>query len=243
MNQELERTCSALASSGADIAILASVANVTYALGQEVPIPFGAMAELTYGPWLAIIDVSANHCVAIVPNFAVSRFEKENGSISAFGFDTFDSFASSEPRSTYLALIDQALRQIGVSDQAAIALESKAVPAMVANAVQQGFPSAEMIEAESALMAARWIKTDQRNQTLARSRSSGRYRSSIAYSPGANGWQQRDRYLDHAERSNLQNGRTGDHALWRTGHRSTRHHSRLSKRTSRTERRELGMPR
>src|SRR4051812_33897162 len=54
--EEFARARAALSAAGCDFALLSSLANVTYVTGTEVAIPLGAGAELTYGPWLALVS-------------------------------------------------------------------------------------------------------------------------------------------------------------------------------------------
>ena len=56
-NQELERAREQLKSTGADWALLSSPENVTYVSHYEVPIDFGPLAHLSYGPVLALFGV------------------------------------------------------------------------------------------------------------------------------------------------------------------------------------------
>jgi len=168
MNEELARTCDALRSAGADVAILASVANVTYVTNVEAPIPFGALAELTYAPWLAVVSVGEERGWAIVPSFATGRFDPAATRFDALGFEGLDSFNPTDPRGTYLAQVEQALTATGMNGQGKIALESRAVPAMAARLIEQRWPGIAIIEAEQAMIEARWTKTPREIELLRR---------------------------------------------------------------------------
>jgi Xaa-Pro aminopeptidase len=168
MSEELNRTCDALRRAGADLAVLASVANVTYATGVEVPIPYGAMAELTYAPWLAVISAREGTGWAVVPNYAAARFEGDASDFEPLAFDTFDTFTATDPRGTYLAQVEAALRAAGISASAIVAVESRAVPAMVQTLIADRWPGASIAEAEQPLVAARWIKTPREIERLRR---------------------------------------------------------------------------
>ncbi len=159
VTEEFQRTCESLRQAGADIAILASVANVTYATGVEAPIPFGALPELTYAPWMAIIDARSEQGNVVVPGFAVAHFGTGTG-FTGFGYEGMDSFQPTDPRGTCLDAVAEALNAAGMSDSATVAIESRAVPAMVIDLVQSRWPQAKCIEAETAMATARQIKTD-----------------------------------------------------------------------------------
>ncbi len=168
MSEELSKACSELSRSGADIAVLASVANVTYVTGVEVPIPYGAMAELTYAPWLTVIAVREERGWAIVPNFAASLFDEQSNGFEARSFETFDSFTDSSPRETYLSSLTQAITEAGPSSNARIAFESRAVPSMVREAIANLWDDAVILEAEGPIAEARKTKTDREIMLLQR---------------------------------------------------------------------------
>jgi len=159
VNEELGRACEALGRLGADVAVLGSVANVTYVTNVEVPIPVGAMAELTYAPWLAVLSVRDRRGWAIVPDFAADRITQNAEDFEALSFDTFDSFAKSDPNGTYLAQLETALQQAGLTKAGTLAFESRAAPAMVLQHIEHRAWPPDVVEAEGALAEARWIKT------------------------------------------------------------------------------------
>jgi Xaa-Pro aminopeptidase len=168
VTEELQRTCDSLRRAGADVAILASVANVTYVTSVEVPIPYGALPELTYAPWLAVIDAREERGWAVVPVFATGKFDFESTRFEPLGFEAMDSFAPTDPRGTCLARVEEALTAAGLSNAATIAIESRAIPAMVASLIQDRFPNATLTEAEQPLIEARWIKTAREIDLLRR---------------------------------------------------------------------------
>jgi Xaa-Pro aminopeptidase len=161
MNDELHRACEALGRIGADVAVLGSVANVTYVTNIEVPIPFGASAEMTYAPWLAVISVQERRGWAVVPDFAVEKFRAGSEGFEALGFDTFDSFNASDPRGTYLVQVETALNEAGLPNEGTLALESRAAPALALQRIADRAWPPQVIEAERALAEARWIKTER----------------------------------------------------------------------------------
>jgi Xaa-Pro aminopeptidase len=161
VNEELHRACEALGRLGADVAVLGTVANVTYVTNVEVPIPFGASAEMTYAPWLAVISVRERRGWAVVPDFAVEKIARGSEGFEALGFETFDSFSASDPRGTYLAQVETALNEAGLPNEGTLALESRAVPALVLQRIAYRAWPPQVIEAEHAMIEARWIKTER----------------------------------------------------------------------------------
>ena len=159
MNEELHRACEALGRIGAEVAVLGSVANVTYVTNVEVPIPFGASAEMTYAPWLAVLSVRNRRGWAVVPDFAVEKIRSGSEGFEALGFDTFDSFFASDLRGTYLAQVETALSGAGLRNEGTLAVESRAVPALVVQQIADRAWPPQVFEAEGALTEARWIKT------------------------------------------------------------------------------------
>lgn len=161
-NEALARTCAELRAAGLDGAILASVANVTYVTNIEVPVPAGALPELTYGPWLAVIAAREEVGWVVVPAFAAACVEEDAPRFSPLPFATLESFAASDPRASYLSQVDIAVTQAGLhSHRAAIGVESRAVPAMVQERLMSNFSSATYTEAEDLLVRARWTKTER----------------------------------------------------------------------------------
>jgi Xaa-Pro aminopeptidase len=68
--EERARAGAALREAGCDLAVLSSLANVTYATGVEVPVPVGAGAELTYAPWLAVLSADGECGALVLPGAA-----------------------------------------------------------------------------------------------------------------------------------------------------------------------------
>src|SRR6266536_2793549 len=65
--EELTRARASIQATQCDFALLSSLANVTYVTGTEVPVPVGAGAELTYGPWLALFSAKGANGWFVVP--------------------------------------------------------------------------------------------------------------------------------------------------------------------------------
>jgi Xaa-Pro aminopeptidase len=161
LTEELGRACGTAREAGADAVILGSIHNVTYVTQIEVPIPFGAMAALTYGPWLAIIDAREETGWLVAPNFAAASIEERAAGFTPVPFETFDSFAPTDPAGTYRSAIEQALRFVGIENRAiTVAIEAQYAPSVALELVQRQAPNAKVVDATPLLQQARLIKTD-----------------------------------------------------------------------------------
>lgn len=165
--EELAKARSELAALGVDVAVLSSVANVTYVCGVEVPVPVGAGAELTFAPWLAVIGVRDGAAALVAPTGAVP-----DGAASGFeiiGFDTFDSFRSTDPRESYLAALRSALILAGAANgSCVVGIETRSLPFAAAEVISAGVPNATIVDAEAAIRAARAVKTGREIALLRR---------------------------------------------------------------------------
>lgn len=159
---ERGRATAELARAGCDVAVLASLANVTYVSGIEVPVPVGAGAELTFAPWLAIIGVHDQTALLIVPDGAAATVQADVSAIDVLGFEGFDSFHPTDPRASYLARVAEALRRVGLgAGRATVGVETRALPYLVGQLLTTEFPNATVVDVEPALQQARLIKTER----------------------------------------------------------------------------------
>ncbi len=163
--EELARARAELNAAGIDVAILSSVSNVTYVSGIEVPIPFGAGAELTFAPWLAV--VSPDKAVLITPSAGALSGRLASAGFRSLGFDTFDSFNPTDPRGTYLAALRTALAEVA-PDAKRIGVETRSLPFVAGQLLASDFPNAKIIDAEPSIQTARKIKTSREIALLRR---------------------------------------------------------------------------
>src|SRR5215207_8848787 len=91
-NEELARSRVALTAAGVDVALLSSLANVTYASGWEVPVPLGALADLSYGQPLLVCSVDTAAAVLVVPDAYHGAASADAAVDEVIVFETFDSF-------------------------------------------------------------------------------------------------------------------------------------------------------
>ena len=154
--EELARARAELAKAGIEVAILSSLANVTYVSGIEVPVPVGAAAELTFAPWLAVI--SADKATLISPNAGAPADRLIGAGFGSLGFDTFDGARPTDPRASYLLALRNAMDEVA-SNAKTIGVETRSLPFVVGQLLAAEFPNATIVEAEPAIQAARRIKT------------------------------------------------------------------------------------
>ena len=166
---ELARALSALADAGCDAALLSSLANVTYASGWEVPVPVGALAELAYGPSLLLVTVADGAARLIVPN-AVEATARATAAVDeVLPFDTFDSFAETDSRASFLDAIRAALWAAGMTGGGGrLAVEGRTLPWVAAEMLTDELPGWRLTDAEAPLAAARAIKTERETGLLRR---------------------------------------------------------------------------
>lgn len=156
--EELARTRAALKRRGVDVAIVSSFANATYVTGIDVPVPFGAGAELTYAPWLAVIPAAGEGAGLVAPTGAGSGASTYGYEL--FPFDGFDSFNATDPGGTYVSQLIAALKQAGATGgSGTIGAELRSISLVAARAIEKALPGWAIVDVEPALREARAIKT------------------------------------------------------------------------------------
>jgi len=164
---ELTKARTELTTAGVDIAILSSVANVTYVSGVEVPIPVGAGAELTFAPWLAVISAAGGGAGLVVPGGAAKVSEVFG--YERFEFEGFDSFHLTDPGGTYASQLLSALKQAGATGATGtLGVETRSLPLVAARAIQHALPGWALVDCEAAIRLARLIKTAREISILRR---------------------------------------------------------------------------
>ncbi len=168
-NHELAQARHALAAAGCDAVLLASLANVTYVSGYEVPIPVGAHAEMAYGPDLALCNVREAGSWLIVPAGAAAGASHPSRLDAILPFDGFDSFHATDSHASYLASVRQALHEAGLAKvSATLGVEHRALPYAVAALLAAEFPRLRLVDVAAPMQAARLIKTEREITRLRR---------------------------------------------------------------------------
>ncbi|MBX3012245.1 MAG: aminopeptidase P family protein [Caldilineaceae bacterium] len=162
-NQELARARAELAAHGADWALLTAPENVTYVSHYEVPLDFGPLAHLNYGPVIALFGVPETTSLLVANRHyaAAARQQSDFDEVIGFGIlEVFAPFEKQHRRENFVQALRQALRQTQVGNgKVRIAVEERTLPLLVRQIVLEEMPRAEFVEAEPALVAARKIKT------------------------------------------------------------------------------------
>jgi Xaa-Pro aminopeptidase len=162
-NEELARARAALQELNADWALLSSPENVTYVSHYEVPIDFGPLAHLSYGPVLALFGVQETPTLLVANRYyaAAARQQTSFDAVIDFGIlEVFAPFEQQDRQANFVAALRQALRQIGPSTtRIRLAVEERTLPLIVHRLIQEELPNVELVAADAALARARMIKT------------------------------------------------------------------------------------
>lgn len=170
-NEELARARAALQSAGCDFVLLSSLANVTYVSGFEVPVPVGALAELTYTSPLALCSVSDSASWLIVGNSSAAAAKEQSRLEELLPFDTFDSFKPTDSGASFLEMTRTALRNAGLANaEGTLGVEARTMPHAVSALLATEFPKLKLLDVAGAMQQARLIKTE-REITLLRQAS------------------------------------------------------------------------
>jgi Xaa-Pro aminopeptidase len=161
------RTRSALAAADVDVALLSSLANVTYTSGWEVPVPLGALADLSYGQPLLVCSVDNAASVLVVPNAYHVEASAHGAVDEVIAFETFDSFQATDSRQSFLDAVAEALRRVGVTGgKGTLAVEERTLPLAVDQLLGKALPGWRRIDAEEPLQRARMVKTEREIRLL-----------------------------------------------------------------------------
>jgi len=162
-NHELARARAELHASGATWALLTSPENVTYVSHYEVPVEFGPLAHLNYGPVTALISVEEAETILVANQHYADAARKQSSFDTIIGFgilEVFAPFAKQVGRDNYIAALRQALQQSGIGKQhVKVAVEERTLPLVALQVLQAELPNVELIEAGPALARARMVKT------------------------------------------------------------------------------------
>ncbi len=164
-NQELERAREQLRQTGADWVLLSSAENVTYVSHYEVPVDFGPLAHLSYGPVLALCSLSGNSSALIANNYyaGAARQQSTFGDVISFAIlEVFEPFARQVAHDNFVAAVRHALNQAGLGQgRPKLAIEEKTLPLAVVSILAEDFPNVSLVEAYPAVETARKVKTER----------------------------------------------------------------------------------
>ena len=168
-NEELDRARATLTTAGCDFALLSSLANVTYVSAFEVPVPVGALAELTYASPLALCSVSDSASWLIVGNADAATAKAQSRLDELLSFDTFDSFNPTDSGASFLEMVRTALHSAGLADSVGtLGVEARTMPHAVSDLLATEFPKLKLLDVAGAMQQARLIKTEREIALLRR---------------------------------------------------------------------------
>ena len=161
-NDELARARAELQTLGADWALLTTPENVTYVSHYEVPVEFGPLAQLNYGPVMALIGVREPTKLLLANRYyGGSARQQSDFEVVDFGImEVFAPFTPQVPRDNFVAALRQMLQQtLATRGKVKLAVEERTLPLIAQRVIADALPNVEFVEASGALARARMIKT------------------------------------------------------------------------------------
>lgn len=163
-NQELARARAEVQATGADWALLTSPENVTYVSHYEVPVEFGPLAQLNYGPVMALFGVQEQTTLMLANRYYAAGARRQSAfEVVDFGIlEVFEPFARQNARENFVAALRQTIRQANLGKgKVTIAVEERTLPLVALQVIRDEAPNAELVDASHALARARMIKTER----------------------------------------------------------------------------------
>ncbi|MEZ4621842.1 MAG: aminopeptidase P family N-terminal domain-containing protein [Caldilineaceae bacterium] len=162
-NQELVRTRAKLRELDADWALLSSPENVTYVSHYEVPIDFGPLAHLNYGPVLALFGVQEEATLLVANRYYADAARQQSTFDEVIGFGILEVFAPFDKQDRYANFVmglRQALQHAGLGGgKLRLAVEERTLPLVALQVIRTELPQVELVAADDALARVRMIKT------------------------------------------------------------------------------------
>jgi Xaa-Pro dipeptidase len=164
-NQELARARAELQAIGADWALLTTPENVTYVSHYEVPVEYGPLAQLNYGPVMALFGINEPTSVLMANRYYAEGARQQSTFDEVIGFgilEVFEPFAPQAARENFIAALRQILSQANLGKQKVkLAVEERTLPLVALRVIQDALPNVELVDASSALARARIVKTER----------------------------------------------------------------------------------
>ncbi|MEZ4863585.1 MAG: M24 family metallopeptidase [Caldilineaceae bacterium] len=169
-NQELARARTELSQLGADWALVTAPENVTYISHYEVPIDFGPLAHLNYGPVIALLSVQESTTLLLANRYYASAARQQSAfdEVIDFGIlEVFAPFAKQVRRENFVAALRQMIQRAGLGrGKVRLAVEERTLPLVVLQMIHAELPNVELLEAEPALARARMVKSPREVELL-----------------------------------------------------------------------------
>ncbi len=164
-NEELARARVEADKIGADWLLLTSPETVTYVSHYEVPVEFGPLAHLNYGPVIALIGVHEPTSLLLANRYyaAAARQQSSFDEVIEFGIlEVFAPFQKQLRRDNFVTALHQLFQRAGLANSVQkihLAVEERTLPLVVSQVIQELLPMVSLLEAEAALAQARMVKT------------------------------------------------------------------------------------
>ncbi len=171
-NHELARARAEVQAIGADWALLTSPENVTYVSHYEVPVESGPLAQLNYGPVMALFGVEEPTTYLLANRYYAGAARQQSPFDEVIGFGILEVFAPFVPqvaRENFVAALRQLLQQTQLgSGKTKLAVEERTLPLIAPGCpwlpivyCKIGFPNVELVDAGAALARARMVNTER----------------------------------------------------------------------------------
>ncbi|MGH2389685.1 MAG: aminopeptidase P family N-terminal domain-containing protein, partial [Chloroflexota bacterium] len=161
-NEELERARQALRRAGIDFALLAAPSNVCYLSGWDAPMPIDAGWEFSEGVVLVLLSVADGKAMLLCPDSWQSQAASNNRLDDLRVYGTFGFAAPLDGVAAFLDTVRTALRDVGAEGSSAVlGFEPRYLPQRVAELLSRDFGSLTLRDADGAMKAARWLKTER----------------------------------------------------------------------------------
>jgi Xaa-Pro aminopeptidase len=162
INEELERARQSLRSAGIDFALLASSSNIVYISGWETPVPIDAGWEFSEGVVLVLLSVADGKAMLLCPDSWQGQAAPANRLDDLRAYGTFGFAAPLDGVAAFLDTVRGALRDVGAQgSRAVLGIEPRCLPQRVAELLSREFASLTLRDADPAMRAARWLKTER----------------------------------------------------------------------------------
>ncbi len=161
-NEELERARQSLRQAGIDFALLAAPSNVCYLSGWDQPMPIDAGWEFSEGVVLVLLSVADGKAMLICPDAWQGQAAPANRLDDLRSYGTFGFAAPLDGVEAFLDTVRTALREVGADARGAVlGFEPRYLPQRVADLLSRDFGSLTLRDADGAMKAARWLKTER----------------------------------------------------------------------------------
>ncbi|WP_138263472.1 M24 family metallopeptidase [[Clostridium] hylemonae] len=166
----MKKVTDELKKAGADLAVLVSPSNVTYAGDYEVPYWPAFMGDMCRGLPMAAACIGAESGVLwnVISDFYKSRLERA-GKKQVICYPSFSHIERHDPAQNFKkALLDAVRRCIGTAGRITVGIEEEHCPQVVLEILREAYPDAAFVNISGSVERARYIKTPEEIALLER---------------------------------------------------------------------------